>query len=330
MPSTHFSASSVQAEERMPIDSSSVARHQRDVDVQLERARQAADGDGGVVADHLRGDLRADLADHGVDLAGHDRRALLQLGQGSSAEPGARARPHPAQVVGDLGQRDRDDLEGARDLHQGVAVGLGLEVVERGGDLESGLAGEEGANALRELGVRVQARARGSAAEGDLAEALERAGDAIAAEGDLRGVAAELLAQRDGDGVHEVGAPGLDHVLELLGLGGQRGLQAVEGGQQALVIAVERRQVHGRGEHVVRRLAQVDVVVRMDAVAGQRGDDLVGVRVRGRAGARLEDVDRELVVVLAGGRPRRRRRRCAPPGRRRGGRARRSRVRRRP
>ena len=31
------------------------------------------------------------------------------------------------------------------------------------------------------------------------------------------------------------------------------------------------------------------------------GDDLVGVHVRGRAGAGLEDVDREVAVVLAGG-----------------------------
>ena len=36
-------------------------------------------------------------------------------------------------------------------------------------------------------------------------------------------------------------------------------------------------------------------------VAGEVGDHLVGVHVRGGAGAGLEDVDRELVVVLAGG-----------------------------
>ena len=39
----------------------------------------------------------------------------------------------------------------------------------------------------------------------------------------------------------------------------------------------------------------------MDALAGERCDHLVRVHVRARAGARLEDVDRELVVELAGG-----------------------------
>ena len=43
------------------------------------------------------------------------------------------------------------------------------------------------------------------------------------------------------------------------------------------------------------------MVVRVDALARERGDDLVGVHVRGRARAGLEDVDRELIVVLAGG-----------------------------
>jgi hypothetical protein len=33
----------------------------------------------------------------------------------------------------------------------------------------------------------------------------------------LRGVAAELLSERDGDGVHQMRAPGLDDVVELGG-----------------------------------------------------------------------------------------------------------------
>ena len=43
------------------------------------------------------------------------------------------------------------------------------------------------------------------------------------------------------------------------------------------------------------------MVVRMGLVAGEVGDHLVGVHVRRGSGAGLEDVDRELVVVLARG-----------------------------
>jgi hypothetical protein len=55
----------------------------------------------------------------------------------------------------------------------------------------------------------------------------------------------------------------------------------------------------GRGEHVVGGLAHVDVVVGVNAGAGELGDDLVGVRVGGGTRAGLEDVDRELPVVAA-------------------------------
>ena len=61
---------------------------------------------------------------------------------------------------------------------------------------------------------------------------------------------------------------------------------------------LERGQVDGRREDVVRGLAEVDVIVGVDATAGERCDHLVGVRVRRGPGAGLEDVDRELVVVL--------------------------------
>ena len=120
-----------------------------------------------------------------------------------------------------------------------------------------------------------------------------------AAEPDLRRVAAELLAQRDRHGVHQVGATGLDDVRELVRLGLQRRLQPLERRQQLRAHLAQRRQVHRRREHVVGGLAHVDVVVRVHAALGEVGDHLVRVHVRRGARAGLEDVDRELVVVLA-------------------------------
>ena len=160
--------------------------------------------------------------------------------------------------------------------------------------------GEQRAHALGELGVRVEAGAGGRAAERDLPEPRQRVLDARAAELDLRRVAAELLAERDGHRVHEVRAPGLDDLGERRRLGRERRLELAERRQQVVGRRVERREVHGRGEDVVRRLAEVDVVVRVHALAGERGHDLVRVHVRRGARAGLEDVDRELVVVLAG------------------------------
>ena len=74
---------------------------------------------------------------------------------------------------------------------------------------------EQRADARRELGMRVQPGADGGAAERDLAEPRQRVLDARDALAHLRRVAAELLAERDRHGVHQVRAAGLDDVVEL-------------------------------------------------------------------------------------------------------------------
>ena len=102
-----------------------------------------------------------------------------------------------------------------------------------------------------------------------------------------------------GHRVHQVRPARLDDVVELARLGLECLGQAAERGQQVVRQLVEGGEVHRRREDVVRRLAHVHVVVRMNALAGERGDHLVRVHVRRGAGAGLEDVDRKLVVELA-------------------------------
>ena len=82
-------------------------------------------------------------------------------------------------------------------------------------------------------------------------------------------------------------------------------MQALERRQELLLDGDRRRQLERRRDGVVRALAAVDVVVRVDlpAVAEARrremGDDLVHVRVGRGARTGLVDIDRELVVVVA-------------------------------
>ena len=97
-----------------------------------------------------------------------------------------------------------------------------------------------------------------------------------------------------------MGPPGLDDVGELRGLRLQRRAEPVDRRQQIALDLAEGGDVDRRREDVVRGLAHVDVVVRVGPVAGERGDHLVRVHVRGGARPGLEDVDRELVIVLAG------------------------------
>ena len=151
---------------------------------------------------------------------------------------------------------------------------------------ETGVGGEVVAHACGELRVRVQARPGGRPAERDLAETRHGVLDPSDPLSDLRRIAGELLAERHGHGVHEVRAPGLHDVVELHCLPLERRREQRERGKEIVRELSERSQVHGGREDVVRRLAHVHVVVRVDALAGDRRDDLVRVHVRARTRAR--------------------------------------------
>src|SRR3954453_11863116 len=102
----------------------------------------------------------------------------------------------------------------------------------RGDELQLGVARQPLAHLLGELRVRVEPGARRGAAQRDLADVHQRGGDALLAEADLGRVAGELGTQRDRHRIHEVRAPGLDHVLEPARLAIQRLLELPERGQQ--------------------------------------------------------------------------------------------------
>ena len=152
---------------------------------------------------------------------------------------------------------------------------------------------------------------------------------------DLARVAAELLAEPDRRRVLEVGPAGLDDRPELLGLGGERRVEPLEGRDQLLLDRHRGRELERRRDRVVRALAAVDVVVGVDlrpppsrAAARWATTSFMFVLVD-VPGAGLVDVDRELVVVAPRRRPRGRPPRSPRRHRRRAGRARRS-SRRRP
>ena len=126
---------------------------------------------------------------------------------------------------------------------------------------------------------------------------------------DLGLIPGELLAEADRGRVHQVRASRFHDRIELLSFLGETLFEFPEGGQEALIDLQERRDVDRRRDDIVRGLAHVGVVVRMDRpflaermaedFVGPVRDDLVPVHVRRRPAARLEHVEGELGVELA-------------------------------
>ena len=127
----------------------------------------------------------------------------------------------------------------------------------------------------------------------------------------LRGVAGKFLAQGDRRRIHRMGAADLDDPGEFLGLLVERRVQVRERRHEMPLDLHRRGDVHGGRDRIVRRLAHVDVIVRMHRrfraeLAAKRdiggvGDHFIDVHVGLRARAGLPNQQRKMPVELAVG-----------------------------
>ncbi len=176
--------------------------------------------------------------------------------------------------------------------------------------MQVGRFGQAGDDPLGKLGVGVDAGADGGAAQRQFAESVEGPRQLSPGQGHLAEVAAEDLAEPDRGGVLQVGAADGDDVVEGQGFFPEHLLHAGQGRNQPLANLHGGGQVHRRGDDVVARLAEIDVIVgvhRMAAgglaeqLAGPVGQHLVGVHVGAGPRTGLEDVEGEVRIESAAG-----------------------------
>ena len=216
--------------------------------------------------------------------------------------PEASSRMSLAILPGVGAQRGRDRGGVAHGLHQ-------LNAVRALAQLQSGQLLEVLDHQLRVAGLGVEPGAHGGPADPEVAQVVGGTGQAGAVALDGVAVGGEFLAEADRGRILEVGAAGLEHVVERFGSSAERGAQAVEGRQQ-IGQQAQRAEPDGRGDHVVGGLRHVDVIVGVnrrvlatttaEQLVGAVGEDLVAVHVVRRAGARLVGIHDELIAMLAG------------------------------
>lgn len=191
-------------------------------DIQLEVALRGSDADGGVVAHDLDGNHGECFGLGGVHLAGHDRRAGLIFGDYEFAEAAAGAGGEPADVVGDLHERAGEGFYSSTGDNEFVVAGEGGEFVGRGLEREASEFCDVRGGSVAELGVGIQARADGGAANGELVEAGERKFNVAQGLVEQAHVAGEFLPECERSGILEVRATDLDDVGKDGGLGVER------------------------------------------------------------------------------------------------------------
>ena len=119
--------------------------------------------------------------------------------------------------------------------------------------------------------VAIQARADGRAADRQFFDRRDRVSRPEPRVFDLLRIAAKLLPEPHGRGVHEMGAADFDDVPKLQGLllkGASASCSSA--GMQILADAFADGHVDRGGDDVIGRLSHVDVIVRMHGILASR------------------------------------------------------------
>ena len=152
---------------------------------------------------------------------------------------------------------------------------------------------------------RVQSRADCCAAQGQLGQGLHSQADQLHISLQRAAPAADLLGETDRDRILQMGPAALDDPL-VLRLQGTEGLdESLCRRDQAVLKNCHCRDVHGRRESVVGRLAHIDVVVGMAEFVPRDlicpvGDHLIGIHIGLCSGTRLPDNQGEVCIQLSG------------------------------
>src|SRR5260370_5109624 len=156
----------------------------------------------------------------------------------------------------------------------------------------------------------VKAGADGGAADGEIVETVECAGDGTDIAVKHIDVAGKFLAERERRGIVQMGAADFDDVRKFFGFGIERVAKIFYRGKQPARRFRGGGNVHGGGKGVVGGLRHVDVVVGIDGLLaahdaagdfdGAIGDQFGDVHGVLRATAGLPDPEREVVVQFSG------------------------------
>lgn len=286
-----------------------VADHEGLEHVELELTVHAADSGSDVVTHDLGADHGKGLALSGVNLAGHDGRARLVLGEDQFTKTAAGTGSKVTDVLGNLEQRAGQGVQGTGSLDNRVVGGQNLELVGGSLELGAGQLGDLSSDSLVEALEGVQTSTDGGTTLSQVAEVGDASLDTLNVAVELSDVAGELLTEGERGGVLQVSTTDLDDLVELLNLDLESIAQAPQGRQEGVLQLHNGSNVHSGREGVIGGGGHVDVVVGVDGLLGALlaaqdlngavGDDLVRVHVGLGTGTGLPDDEGEVVHQLA-------------------------------
>mmetsp|Transcript_112206 Transcript_112206/g.318133 ORF Transcript_112206/g.318133 Transcript_112206/m.318133 type:complete len:361 (+) Transcript_112206:454-1536(+) len=273
--------------------------------VEFQLSRLGAEADGDVVPNCVETTHVHDLWDHWVHLARHDGGAWGHRWQIDLAQATAGSRCEQTQVVADFGDLHRHAPQDAREKQHGAHAGARLDEIVVQDHRKAGHVPQLLDDHLREVLVRRDACADRSAAQVGGGEFADSTLDALQVIANRGAVGVELLAQRHGHGILELGSAHLDYVGKLSALL-EEGAAQLGNRLHEILVHDDQCDLRGRRVCIVGGLSLVDVVIWAaelilpllfaEVLQGAVGNNFVSVHVGGSTSSTLHHVDQEVLA----------------------------------
>mmetsp|Transcript_6622 Transcript_6622/g.10869 ORF Transcript_6622/g.10869 Transcript_6622/m.10869 type:complete len:216 (+) Transcript_6622:177-824(+) len=206
---------------------------------------------GHIVAHHLRTNHGHRFTLSRVHFTRHNRRTWLVFRQQNLAQSTARTTGQHPDIVRDLHQRSGQHIQSTRYFHHGIMSRQCLKFIVCASKRQSCKLG----NFFRHFDIEtipgIQASADRRTSNGQIIHTGQGALHSANAILNLRGIATELLSQRQRRGIHQVRTANFDHVLKLIGFLVESVINERQRRQQRVVQLKSHCDVHGGRKRVV-------------------------------------------------------------------------------
>ena len=179
-----------------------VVADQRQHGIELEITGLPGHGDGGVISEKLHAGHGDRFRHDRVDLAWHAAAAGLQCWQVNLGQSVQGAAAHPAQIIGDFQQGDRNNPQLPAQFNGGILARKRSKEIDRRPKRDAGTAFQDRGEALREQRVRIQACSYGGASLRDSLQLRQYPAQTVHGLLQLGAPATKFLTERDRHCIH--------------------------------------------------------------------------------------------------------------------------------
>mmetsp|Transcript_41097 Transcript_41097/g.86338 ORF Transcript_41097/g.86338 Transcript_41097/m.86338 type:complete len:348 (+) Transcript_41097:567-1610(+) len=243
-----------------------------------------------------------------IDFPWHNGTSRFVWRKANLAQPTSWTGSQHSYIIGNLIQSGGKGTECTGYFNQRIVRRQCLKEIGRRSKWQTGMVGNLCCNRSGISLGGIQSGSHGGTSQSETHQCLRRCFNSLYPVFDLLRIRREFLTERQWRGILAVRPSDLDNLVELLAFRFERVEQYLKTGDGTAQYRDNRCNVHRCGEGIVRALAHVAMIIRMDGILaphltsqnhnGTVRQHLIHIHIRLRSASRLINHQWELIIVL--------------------------------